>query len=893
MPLSKQCVWYTALLWCTYTTKKEHRFASRWVSGCASRLHGRIVKECGLDKLHDLVSPTALTHLLEVHQSLLHHDCLLEKESETEYRTARNQILKSIVKCFGRDGAVDHLTLLRLVSCTIHDTSLPDVWWQSVAPLVSHSMQQDQEVLSVASLLSLIDITENLPSIDSKLQSVLNHDAVLVLLRRYFEKDAPHLTDHRVLVFAKYVQRYNDEQLSNLSAILPKFLLQFVQREMQRFREVYQEWHPETVRLFLRYTQHSLKEAAELLYKEYFELVVVPLLSAPPPNRSPQTRDNAIMQADIFAPVETISPLCEIPRLLGDVKIEVSLLIKQSLSKWNVNDVLTCTKILSDACRASEGGTHTLAPHTILREVAHLVVPYIQRASPMQVAKLTYYFAAAEVREDVFCAAVMERLKEFLNTPTRYNLDLYQLGGIVTGLTSLEYKDGTYMMDTAPFVLECVSVKKEGDLEVVAKLFSCFSVKQTWNFPVIQALANRAADLLQGDATLSDKDFNSLVLCQLALLRLDTPHLRITETLLQAIQRVKDLPSLSLTDSVVLLSLVSRLDLGLVKTRCAEELAGKEGRDLKLSATVLNTLIANILEHKGDIPFPILCEIVASLSRLHSVYFGGKEGLSSPHLDGELRLSILATLNELHLRVVGCIPAAPTELIDIVLEAYSTIGKRDEELFRIAADRVSATAEETSSIVLASILASFARADLGDHRLFVEMIPHVRHVAQYGTSLDVVRVVSSYAKVSIWHYTLFVRLAEQAIALKSSFSTALIVELLGAFAKVGMRHEKVFNEFSTRIESLGSVLSLEELLSLCSSYAKMNIRNKRVFDTCTTQALLLLNQVDTQAKAVQLLDAMAEVEYDQVSLRKALVKKFPEIEGNYQMFENNVTDEAH
>lgn len=232
-------------------------------------------------------------------------------------------------------------------------------------------------------------------------------------------------------------------------------------------------------------------------------------------------------------------------------------------------------------------------------------------------------------------------------------------------------------------------------------------------------------------------------------------------------------------------------------------------------------------------------------------------------------------------KIINQIPTIPPVALAQVLHAYALLQRPHDELFSLAAQRVTRCKTDIAAVTIGSILASFAATGTEDTAFFMEMIPRVRFVAQFGTPRDVTNVVFAYATVKVWHFKLFSRLADRAIQLRMEFSPVHLVRLLQAYGMVEMRYDTLFTEFSPRIQAVAHLFSPYELSIVVESYARVHMHCPPVFEVCAQQAMEKAEKF-TLADAERLLGALEVVGHVHPKVWLALFTQFPkQVRGKY------------
>jgi hypothetical protein len=584
------------------------------------------------------------------------------------------------------------------------------------------------------------------------------------------------------------------------------------------------------------------------------------------------------------------------PELLRKERLGVDTAVDVSLRRWSVSEVLYFLSHLN----TRESTAHSLESMAVLRQAGTALCTYAAKASAAQLAALVECYGAARVRNDDFCEAAVKRLAELLDvslmTATRsihFTSDesvpmtsggaandsnsaspgggkgssnalgnrttpvtLPQLTQLLRSFALMEVRQSRPFIDAAPHVTLAAS-EDQGSAQDVTQLLAAYAKMLIWNYPVYRALAERLCRIRREDVRLSE-----LVTAQLALLRMDLSLPAVTERFYEALterygaETVEGVSATSMVQKTEQLALSSRAALEeavmhlslLSRLRTASFAVAPD-------PCVRAGIVQVILQRAEILRMDELAEVLLSLARLG-------EGKSS-------------AFEALTVRTLGLLPTAPPRVMARVAEAYALAGRGDDaELFTLIAERTISSRHDMAAITIASILASFAKADVRNDRLFIEVIPRVRHVCTYGTPRDIVNVVSAYAAVGLWHYKLFARLADRAIQLRADFRVNELVRLLAAYAAVQMRYDVLFTEFAPRIQTLAHLLTSADVASIVSSYSALSIPCVPVWKAMASRAVAVVDTF-TAGEAEQLLDGFSSQGFYNEECVTALTERFP------------------
>ncbi|CCW69890.1 unnamed protein product [Phytomonas sp. Hart1] len=630
----------------------------------------------------------------------------------------------------------------------------------------------------------------------------------------------------------------------DLKEHIPEFLLQFMLNAVRRATNEVCDQVPMAVHLVLRcfVSDPLYRVEVEALSARYVAYLT---------KRSRQNDDSLLHPFQLTC-------------LLVDGLVEaharaLSLIVRNYLDRWGVDDVFYFLKY---SCEVPGKATRG-----IMRDAAEVLIKYVPRASANQIALLMRYYGKAGVRHDKFCEAVSERLRVLAVADA---FSLRQLSDTLGGFALVEYAATAPFVSAAPRVLGLLgnSLNSAGE---VAQLLAAYSKMLIWNFKLIWGLTEKMVQLASDDGEgRGGVSLEHLVATQLALIRMDLQHPKLTGQLLERIFRMflveapATRPELGYREALELLSVLSRLPEGFLR----ESVDAAYPRFPRCLEFLLTTLRGHLERLARDVE--AVAEVLLSLARA---------GLAEDGL-----------FQALSLRAIEQVPSASPRSMATLARAHALAGKANDELFALLADRAILHKNRIAAATIAELLAAFAAAGVRHDQLFIEMIARVRHVGLYGTPRDLRNVVQAYARVNLWHYKLFASLADRAVQLRAEFRPSCMVGMLEAYALVGMRYEKLFVEFARRVQTVSHLLNAADLATVAFSYASMKIGVETVFRSCAERAVEIVEQFN-EADAIKLFRAFDEVEFEHEAFRAAFVPRFSAIMETSQATNEPVKDD--
>lgn len=705
--------------------------------------------------------------------------------------------------------ALSMMEVISLAQCTLHisladvRSTLLDKIFRRIERDMSSATLSSQELVAI---LEFFEDTRRETGTDERLTTLQSTALQLVLLRGQSDDTAAVvlLNVSCCEVFAR------DKCVTRLRDAVPVFILEAVVRHIEMFDP--SAWTSLTVRTILPLLQRDLEfqPLALQLSKGHYAFIQGKLQSS---TRLQPLDFTCLFVAGI---VDDMGPL------LSDA-------ITAHLDVWSVAQVLSFLRHIAPLPGKTGRG--------VMRSAAATLTKYVDLASASQLTALMRCFGDAGVRCDPFCTAVVERLQQLQDS-----LSLTQWADVLYSFSVVELRSTKPFADAAPQIISLLG-KGDGTPAVVSRIMAAYSKMLVWNFPVFWALANTMSGFAKDELSLREA-----VTAQLALIRMDLDHPRLTGVVLARIQDVFTSPdkphnALSMSELITVLSVLSRTPVVVG--------GGEAGADM---ISVCTNLADRLVECADALDARAVAEILLSLTRIH--------------------LSDHILFEKLSLRTLGLLPSAQPLVMSYIIAAYAKAGRSDAEVFSLVAERTIQLKDRIAAVTIASVLDSFASAGVSNDRLFIEMIPRVRHVAHYGTPRDISNVAHAYARAKIWHYKLFVRLADRAVQLRSEYPCAHMTRLLESYAMVGMRYDKLFVEFSPRVQTIAHLLQPSELASVTASYAALHNEARPVFEVCATQATEKAASF-SEDDARRLLDALSSVGFTNAETLKALGSLYP------------------
>ena len=440
---------------------------------------------------------------------------------------------------------------------------------------------------------------------------------------------------------------------------------------------------------------------------------------------------------------------------------------------------------------------------SLLRDVAPLVTPALAKAAPKSQATLIRAFAAARVRDEPLCDAVIDGILSHRSPPLKLDV----MSDVLFSLSVLDHRQTRIFHDLSNDLRSLIP--QASPSQTMALLFG-YAKASAWIYKLYARLAERAAEIFE------DLLPREIVVILASLQWVNVRH-RVTDVALTWASRVGNVDRFTDEEALAFMSVLSKV-----------------GRwDRPLFESIANRLLLRKLSANA------VGELLLCFSRagMHS----------SPVFDTFAPQAVLLA------------PTAPATAIAAILSAYAAARRPHEELFAVMSQRLLEMKDTTSAVTIARVLAAVASVGMRNDRLFVEMIPRVRHVAHHGGSQDVANVLTAYTTVNLWHYKLFTKLAERAISLRMDSSSGQIAAILTAFAKVDMKYTKLMTEMSPRIQMVMPVAQPHEVSAIAHAFASLGVNDEAVFSTLLDRARET-GSTFTQDEASMLLAALRKLE---------------------------------